>query len=110
MGDKTASAQVKQTEKKLFAGKAGPGRPKGVPNKSTTLLKDAILEAATAAGDKAGLVGYLTTQARDNPQSFLPLLGKVLPLQLTGEDGGAIRTVNEVFIRGVEPIVHGVTT
>ena len=34
-----------------FSGLAGPGRPKGSLNKTTTLLKDAILKAATDAGD-----------------------------------------------------------
>jgi hypothetical protein len=66
------------------------GRQKGTPNKTTALLKDAILEAATLAGGEAGLVGYLYVQANANPQSFLPLLGKVLPMQLTGADGGAV--------------------
>lgn len=69
---------------------AGKGRVKGVPNKTTALLKDAILQAATKAGGKDGLVGYLTKQATANPQSFLPLLGKVLPMQVTGEDGEAL--------------------
>ena len=85
---------VKQTaENAIGKGKPGPGRPKGVPNKSTQLLKDAILAAATKAGGKDGLVGYLNAQATANPQSFLPLLGKVLPLQVTGEDGGALQIV-----------------
>jgi len=69
----------------------GGGRPKGVPNKNTTLLKDALLEAANKAGGVDGLVGYLQTQATANPQSFLPLLGKVLPLQVTGADGDKIK-------------------
>ncbi len=69
----------------------GGGRPKGVPNKTTALLKDAILEAAANAGGKNGLIGYLTTQALENPQSFMPLLGKVLPMQVTGADGEAIK-------------------
>lgn len=71
-------------------GNAGKGRPKGSPNKTTALLKDAILRAAENAGGADGMVGYLTTQAKENPQSFLPLLGKVLPMQVTGENGGAL--------------------
>lgn len=55
------------------------GRKKGTPNKTTTLLKDAILAAAEKAGDKEGLIGYLEKQAKENPAPFMTLLGKVLP-------------------------------
>lgn len=65
----------------------GPGRPKGQPNKTTALLKDAILQAAEGAGGKDGLVGYLKAQAKDNPGPFLSLLGKVLPLQIANAAG-----------------------
>lgn len=61
------------------------GRQKGTPNKYPTLLKEAILRAAELAGGKEGLVGYLKGQAKENPASFIPLLGKVLPLQITGD-------------------------
>ena len=67
------------------------GRAKGVPNKTTALLKDAILQAAEKAGDKDGLIGYLTVQAKANPGPFMALLGKVLPMQVTGEDGGPVQ-------------------
>lgn len=66
------------------------GRKKGTPNKTTALLKDAILQAAEKAGAKDGLVGYLTAQAVLNPGPFMALLGKVLPMQVTGEDGGPL--------------------
>ncbi len=70
---------------------AGKGRPKGAVNKTTALLKDAILAAATKAGGEGGLEAYLADQAEKNPGPFMALLGKVLPMQLTGDDGGAIK-------------------
>lgn len=64
-----------------------PGRPKGSKNKTTALLKDAIIKAAQNAGGGGpdGVVEYLTVQAGKNPQAFMPLLGKVLPLQVQGD-------------------------
>lgn len=83
-------SEKQTTENLIGKGKPGPGRPKGLPNKTTQLLKDAILKAAEEAGGEEGMVGYLVIQAKTNPQSFLPLLGKVLPMQVTGPDDGAI--------------------
>lgn len=77
---------------KIGKGKPGPGRPKGVPNRTTTLLKDAIIQAAETAGGEGGMTGYLANQAIENPGPFMALLGKVLPTQVTGEDGGPIET------------------
>ncbi|MDB5584883.1 MAG: hypothetical protein JWR80_10059 [Bradyrhizobium sp.] len=84
---------VKKTPKNVLP--PGPGRPKGMPNKTTALLKDAILKAADKAGGKAGLVGYLQEQAVKNPGPFMALLGKVLPMQLTGAGGAPIHITIE---------------
>jgi hypothetical protein len=81
------------------------GRKKGTPNKTTAVLKDAILLAAEQAGDADGLVGYLKKQATDNPQSFLPLLGKVLPMQVGGDPDNPVRHAIEVYI--VDPSDKG---
>lgn len=62
------------------------GRQKGTPNKLTGELKNMIL---TALANKGG-VTYLEAQADLNPNAFLTLVGKVLPLQVTGEDGKGI--------------------
>lgn len=75
-------------------GNAGMGRPKGSTNKTTALLKDAIIKAAEATGEdrqgKGGLIGYCTFLARKEPKAFATLLGKVLPMQVTGDDGGPL--------------------
>jgi hypothetical protein len=62
------------------------GRPAGTPNKVTGELKAMILEAL----DQAGGVEYLKARASDTPGPFLALVGKILPMQVTGEDGKSI--------------------
>lgn len=75
------------------------GRQKGTPNKTPTLLKEAILRAAELAGDELadddgdklrGLEKYLKVQAKLNSGPYMTLLGKVMPTQITGENGGAV--------------------
>ncbi|MBB5074523.1 hypothetical protein HNQ69_001675 [Bartonella callosciuri] len=90
-----------QTVTKRTPPKAGQGRVKGVPNKTTRLLKEAVIKAAELAGNKygkEGLISYLEKQAIRCPAAYLVLLGKILPLQVTGEDGGAIKMITRVEI------------
>lgn len=86
----TTEKVIKTTRKPTGAAAkgAGPGRPKGLPNKTTKALKDMIL----AALDGAGGVEYLQERAKDprTASAFLTLVGKVLPMQVTGEGGGPI--------------------
>lgn len=78
------------------------GRTKGTPNKTTAVLKDAILKAAELVGEdgqgKGKTVGYLKRLAQTEPKAFAGLLGRVLPLQVTGGDGGPIRADIEITI------------
>lgn len=74
-----------------MAGKGDPktgGRKKGVPNKVSGTLKDMILTAL----ENEGGIEYLRLQAKENPQAFMTLVGKVLPMtvQGTGEEGAFI--------------------
>lgn len=84
----------------MAAGQKTGGRSRGTPNKTTALLKEAILGAATLNGSdgkgKDGLMGYCAFLAKDEPKAFAQLLGKVLPMQITGEDGDAIKTVTRI--------------
>jgi hypothetical protein len=80
----------------------GAGRPKGSPNKTTALLKEAILAAAELHGNdgqgKDGLVGYCQHLASAEPRAFASLLGRVMPLQLTGENGSPVKQDVEIRI------------
>src|SRR5262249_54061605 len=61
----------------------GSGRKKGTPNKLTTDVKAAIMEAFCEARG----AGYLRKIAKSHPQVFCALLGKILPpqTQISGE-------------------------
>ena len=65
----------------------GAGRPKGSPNKITADVKAAILQAFELEGG----VEYLRQVARDDQKTFCALLGRVLPLQLTGDSAAPIQ-------------------
>lgn len=77
----------------------GTGRQKGTRNRTTTLLKDAILQAATLVGQDGkgtdGLVGYLKMLAVKERAVYSRSLEKVLPLQLHLEDKTKNYTVEE---------------
>lgn len=79
------------------------GRKKGSRNKTTVLLKDAVLMAAEGAGGKEGLVGYLKRQAKDNPGPFMTLLGKIIPTQtqVTGPTGGPVMIADLSKLKGM---------
>lgn len=70
------------------------GRKKGTPNKTTGELKEMILQALSNKGG----IKYLERQADENPTAFMTLVGKVLPLQVSGEGGGAVVTRVECVI------------
>lgn len=65
------------------------GRPKGSQNKVTISVKAALQEAFTDLGGVPALVRW----ARMNTTDFYKLWTRLLPLQITGNDGGPIQIV-----------------
>ena len=82
------------TEKKtagIGKGTAGPGRKKGVPNKTTQAAKDAIAAAADALGGADRLVAWAKEDPANERVFWGTIYPKLLPLQVTGEGGGALQ-------------------
>lgn len=59
----------------------GAGRKKGIPNKLTTDVKTAIVEAF----DRAGGIDYLVGVANNDPKAFCALLGKIIPTEVKAD-------------------------
>lgn len=82
------------------------GREKGTKNKTTVLLKEALILAAECEGldrkGKHGLVGFLRQLSRREPAVFGRLLEKLLPYQLTGKDGSPLQVVHSTKEQLVE--------
>jgi hypothetical protein len=88
-----SSKQQVATEKRLPPN-AGKGRPKGSINKVNAEVKAMILEALEGVGG----VDYLMERAQDprTASAFMAMVGKVLPLQVTGANGGPVETVARI--------------
>ncbi len=77
-----------------MAGKGQPktgGRQPGAPNKLTADVKAMVLSAL----EQAGGVDYLLLQSQSNPSAFMTLLGKVLPMTVSGDPDNPLTQVIE---------------
>ena len=76
----------------------GPGRPKGVPNKVTTDIREMIKASLQGVGG----IEYLKRQADENPQAYMALIGKVVPKEI---EATIINAVPVVPVPGPAPVV-----
>ncbi len=71
----------------------GPGRPKGVPNKVTTTIREAI-EIAAQQCHPSGFAGWLVERAQggiEDRKIFAGVVGRVVPLQVQAKSEGVMR-------------------
>jgi hypothetical protein len=77
------------------------GRSAGTPNKVSRAFKDALIYAAEHSKHSKDhtLEGYLLTVADDHVDLFVPLLGRLLPLQINART----QQTTKVIARGLAP-------
>lgn len=91
------------------SGAPGPGRPKGMPNKTTATMKQAIaavyekLQRDHARKQKgANDHGHFAEWAEKHPTDFYKIAAKLLPLQIGGVDDGDDSGPAPILVRFVK--------
>ncbi len=90
----SGNSKIQESTRKRLPPNAGKGRKKGVPNKITKTLKEAILETLNDLGGKT----WLRYLAETDPRAFASLLARLIPTEtrmqaeVTGENGEPIQT------------------
>lgn len=80
------------------------GREKGSKNKVTASVKEMLMAALEGAGN----VEYFKTQAKENPQAFMQLVGKLIPAEVKAslEHSGEPLVIVRSFVRGKPEAPH----
>lgn len=65
----------------------GAGRPKGAIDRGNAMIRELIVKAL----DNLGGTAYLQEVAISHPAAFMSLIGKTMPLQVTGEGGNPVK-------------------
>jgi len=71
------------------------GKKPGTVGKDHRALRSMILDALEMSGG----VHYLVYHAMVNPQLFMPLIGKVIPLQIAGDPNEPLNVVHHYIAR-----------
>jgi hypothetical protein len=86
---------------------AGKGRPRGIPNKTTMAVRDALTEAF----DRLGGVDSLVHWGKANPDLFYPLWAKLLPKEMVATvDGNVVLRVATMIGQSPEDSLPTIST
>ncbi len=101
----SAAPEKQTTEKRRVGdGTPGPGRKKGVPNKTTMLAKEAIAVAGELLGGADRLFAWCQESPTNERVFWGTIYPKLLPLQVHGpDDADGNPTLPMIEIRLVHP-------
>lgn len=86
-------SKIGEVTEKRMPPNMGKGRPKGALNRTTTSAKEAIAIAADKLGGAERLVAWAQEDPTNERAFWATIYPKLLPLQVSGEDGGPIQAV-----------------
>lgn len=81
----------------------GPGRPKGVPNKVTTIAKNVIAEAAEKLGGVERLVAWAKEDDKNERAFWTALYPKLIPVQVEGPGDNGEHLIQTITRRIIDP-------
>jgi hypothetical protein len=79
--------------------KPGPGRPKGLANKTTQTAKEAIALAAEGLGGTKRLIAWAKEDPKNEHAFWSTVFPKLLPLQIQGDPENPLKTHLEVTFK-----------
>lgn len=91
-------------DKPKNTGRFGPGnagKPKGATSKTTRTAKEAIALAAEGLGGADRLIAWAKEDPLNERAFWSNIYPKLLPLQVTGEGGGAVEVVGRIELVGM---------
>lgn len=77
---------------------AGPGRPKGIPNKLTTELRETLKEIVQMAATKENILGALEQVRTKSPDKYIQLLTRLIDLVLPKQQQIEVSNENGIDI------------
>jgi hypothetical protein len=86
-------SKIEEVTEKRLPPNAGKGRPKGSLNRTTTSAKEAIALAAEGLGGAERLIAWAKEEPANERAFWATIYPKLLPLQVSGEDGGPIQAI-----------------
>jgi hypothetical protein len=80
-------------------GNAGKGRPKGVPNKTTAMVKDVITTVAAELGGSVRMLEWIKEAPENEKMFWGTIYPKLIPVQVESGANGFVVTLSQAVAK-----------